>query len=160
MAIAKRSHPFPSRTRKLSSFTSTILGGRPPGKIDSCRNKKESENRDVFGFLPYAHLAQSVEHAAVNRRVVGSSPTVGAISDRVIDTIFQLLYRFFCPKKPCFMRFSKDSGCVCKIPYSYRRRLLMYFCYFHPKIAKAIVSKWAIVSKPKKALVSRAFSRV
>ncbi len=27
---------------------------------------------------PYAYLAQSVEHAAVNRRVVGSSPTVGA----------------------------------------------------------------------------------
>ena len=25
-----------------------------------------------------AHLAQSAEHAAVNRRVVGSSPTVGA----------------------------------------------------------------------------------
>ena len=26
----------------------------------------------------FAYLAQSVEHAAVNRRVVGSSPTVGA----------------------------------------------------------------------------------
>ena len=26
-----------------------------------------------------AYLAQSVEHAAVNRRVVGSSPTIGAI---------------------------------------------------------------------------------
>ena len=28
---------------------------------------------------PYSSIAQSVEHAAVNRRVVGSSPTWGAI---------------------------------------------------------------------------------
>ena len=31
-----------------------------------------------FPSLPYAHLAQSVVHSAVNRVVVGSSPTVGA----------------------------------------------------------------------------------
>ena len=30
------------------------------------------------GPFSYASLAQSVEHAAVNRRVVGSSPTGGA----------------------------------------------------------------------------------
>ena len=30
------------------------------------------------GPFAYASLAQSVEHAAVNRRVVGSSPTGGA----------------------------------------------------------------------------------
>ena len=30
-------------------------------------------------ILFYAYLAQSVEHAAVNRRVVGSSPTIGAM---------------------------------------------------------------------------------
>ena len=32
-----------------------------------------------FRFAISASLAQSVEHAAVNRRVVGSSPTGGAI---------------------------------------------------------------------------------
>ena len=32
----------------------------------------------------YASLAQSVEHAAVNRRVVGSSPTRGAIREKFI----------------------------------------------------------------------------
>ena len=32
------------------------------------------------GPFSYASLAQSVEHAAVNRRVVGSSPTGGAKS--------------------------------------------------------------------------------
>ena len=40
----------------------------------------------------------------VNHDVVGSSPTRGAITDRVIDTIYQLLYRFFMPENPCFMR--------------------------------------------------------
>ena len=53
VAIAKRSHPFPSRTRKLSSFTSTILGGRPPGKIDSCRNKK---NPEIVVFSDSYHM--------------------------------------------------------------------------------------------------------
>ena len=33
--------------------------------------------------LSYSSLAQSVEHAAVNRRVVGSSPTGGAILIRM-----------------------------------------------------------------------------
>ena len=38
--------------------------------------------RRIFG-LKYSSLAQSVEHAAVNRRVVGSSPTGGAILKRM-----------------------------------------------------------------------------
>ena len=63
--IAMRVHPFPSRTRKLSSSASKILGGKLPGKIERCQHK-------------YSSIAQSVEHAAVNRRVVGSSPTGGA----------------------------------------------------------------------------------
>ena len=33
-------------------------------------------------FLYYSLLAQSVEHSAVNRRVVGSSPTQGATEKR------------------------------------------------------------------------------
>ncbi len=41
----------------------------------------------------------------VNHDVVGSSPTWGAITDRVIDTIYQLLYRFFMPENPCFKPF-------------------------------------------------------
>ena len=32
-----RSHPFPFRTRKLSSFTLMILGWRRPGKVNKCR---------------------------------------------------------------------------------------------------------------------------
>ena len=33
VAIAKRTHPFPSRTRKLSSSALMILGGKLPGKV-------------------------------------------------------------------------------------------------------------------------------
>ena len=42
-----------------------ILGGQLPGKVGSRWGK-------------YSSLAQSVEHSAVNRVVVGSSPTGGA----------------------------------------------------------------------------------
>ena len=60
-----RVHPFPFRTRKLSSLVPTILGWKRPGTIGRCQHK-------------YSSIAQPVEHATVNRRVVGSSPTWGA----------------------------------------------------------------------------------
>ena len=56
-----------------------ILGGKLPGKIGRRRHS-------------YSSLAQSVEHAAVNRRVVGSSPTGGA---KKIKTIARWSL-FFC----------------------------------------------------------------
>ena len=65
VSMAARVHLFPSRTQQLSSFAVTILGWRRPGKITRCAHQ-------------YSSIAQSVEHAAVNRRVVGSSPTWGA----------------------------------------------------------------------------------
>ena len=66
--MATRFHPFPFRTRKLSSFASKILGWKRPGKIDRCRH------------LQYSSIAQSVEHLTVNQGVTGSSPVGGAIS--------------------------------------------------------------------------------
>ena len=41
-------------------------------------------------YLLYSSLAQSVEHAAVNRSVVGSSPTGGAVKAADYDL------QFFC----------------------------------------------------------------
>ena len=64
--MAMRFHPFPFRTRKLSSFASKILGWRRPGKIDRCRH------------CSYSSIAQSVEHLTVNQGVTGSSPVGGA----------------------------------------------------------------------------------
>ena len=45
VVIARRSHPFPFRTRKLSSLASTILGGQLPGKIERCRNKHKRADK-------------------------------------------------------------------------------------------------------------------
>ena len=75
--IRARVHPFPSRTRKLSSLLLTILGWRRPGKIGNANTTKRSGQTRPDRFQ-YSSLAQSVEHAAVNRGVVGSSPTGGA----------------------------------------------------------------------------------
>ena len=79
--IAVRVHPFPSRTRQLSSLAPKILGWRRPGKIGSADTKRSGLDRTRS--LLYSSLAQLVEHAAVNRRVVGSSPTGGAILMRM-----------------------------------------------------------------------------
>ena len=59
-----------------------------------------------FGFCPSPHsytrihssLAQSVEHAAVNRRVVGSSPTGGATVKCSLNSMFEEhFFAFFSP---------------------------------------------------------------
>lgn len=65
VTIARRIHPFPCRTRKLSSLTTMILGGRLPGKVVSCR-------------ISYSFIAQLAERMTVNHDVAGSSPAGGA----------------------------------------------------------------------------------
>ena len=87
--IRARVHPFPFRTRKLSSLLPTILAWRRAGKIGNA-NTKGSGLPDRT--LIYSSLAQSVEPAAVNRVVVGSSPTGGAKNKRVSqDTLLFLV---------------------------------------------------------------------
>ena len=49
--IRARVHPFPSRTRKLSSLLLTILGWRRPGKIGSANTKPTTF---VVGFVLFA----------------------------------------------------------------------------------------------------------
>src|SRR3954447_23560493 len=39
--MAKRSHPFPYRTRKLSSLAPMVVGGSPPVRVGRCQAKKE-----------------------------------------------------------------------------------------------------------------------
>ncbi len=50
--IRARVHPFPSRTRKLSSLLPTILGWRRPGKIGNA-NTREGQSEDC-SFSCYA----------------------------------------------------------------------------------------------------------
>ena len=64
VSLAMRVHPFPSRTRQLSSSVLKILGWKRPGKIRRCRhtNKTALEHLKRLKCLK----ALSVEHAAVN----------------------------------------------------------------------------------------------
>ena len=48
--IRARVHPFPSRTRKLSSLLPTILGWRRPGKIGSANTKAHDASRGLFSL--------------------------------------------------------------------------------------------------------------
>ena len=48
--IRLRVHPFPSRTRKLSSVLPTILGWRRPGKIGNANTARQSEDCRAFLF--------------------------------------------------------------------------------------------------------------
>ena len=42
VSLAMRVHPFPSRTRQLSSSVLKILGWKRPGKIRRCRHKNKT----------------------------------------------------------------------------------------------------------------------
>ena len=46
----------------------------------------------VHKIIKYSSLAQSVEHSAVNRSVVGSSPTGGALESRKCLHLRDFLY--------------------------------------------------------------------
>ncbi len=55
-----------------------ILGGRLPGKVDSCRNEKPKITAKVVIFGIYSSIAQLAERMTVNHDVAGSSPAGGA----------------------------------------------------------------------------------
>ena len=78
VTIAKGFHLFPSRTQKLSPSASMVLGWRRPGRVDRCRIPIGKANA-----FPIFLSSSMAEHPAVNRRVVGSSPTWGATSGRL-----------------------------------------------------------------------------
>ena len=46
-------HLFPSRTQQLSPHTSKVLGWKRPGRIESCRLKKEPYHEVWFLFFMY-----------------------------------------------------------------------------------------------------------
>src|SRR5690606_8365106 len=62
--IARRKHPFPSRTRKLSFSAPMVVRGRPLARVG---------RRRALIF----RSSSVVEQSAVNRLVVGSNPTCG-----------------------------------------------------------------------------------
>ena len=75
--MAKGFHLFPSRTQKLRPSAPMVLGWTRPGRVGRRRIPKES-GVEILRF-PIFLSSSMAEHSAVNRVVVGSSPTWGAI---------------------------------------------------------------------------------
>ena len=74
--------------------------------------------------LLYSSLAQSVEHAAVNRRVVGSSPTGGARKDNIFfEDVVLFLFTMNCCKASDGK--THDSGAMY---FGLSALLLLLFC--------------------------------
>ena len=72
----------------------------------------------------YSSLAQSVEHAAVNRRVVGSSPTGGARKDNIFfEDVVLFLFTMNCCKASDGK--THDSGAMY---FGLSALLLLLFC--------------------------------
>ena len=83
VSIAMRVHPFPSRTRQLSSSVPKILGGQPPGKIGRRRHKKELRPKGLSSFLFQRHpMSRGLPFGRTVRNIVaplGRAPPVAAL---------------------------------------------------------------------------------
>jgi hypothetical protein len=78
VAIAAKSHPFPSRTRKLSSPAPMVLGGSPPGRVGRRRNNRTKAPHRVIwcgAFArPFIGGNAASKGGAGLRRGTGSQP--------------------------------------------------------------------------------------
>ena len=95
-----RVHPFPFRTRKLSSFVPTILGGKLPGKIGRCWHSYPSCiycGTDNLLFIPDVMMI-SIHFAAVDLfRLISVSFSVSFDSDLLFMNLFHqdLIFPWF-----------------------------------------------------------------
>ncbi len=60
--LTQRVHPFPFRTRKLSSAVATILVGRPAGKIAHCQHPERARRDIWFAVCPFNHFKDDFTH--------------------------------------------------------------------------------------------------
>ena len=73
--------PIPNTVVKLPSAENTWRAtAREHKSLPELLSRAFLLSKEFFSMLRYSSIAQSVEHAAVNRRVVGSSPTGGAMA--------------------------------------------------------------------------------
>ena len=81
---SRRVHPFPFRTRKLSSAEPKILYRRRYGKIGRCRHSLEAVREDCLKresreMGTYGGVAQLGEHLPCKQGVMGSNPIISTI---------------------------------------------------------------------------------
>ena len=76
----QRVHPFPFRTRKLSSAVAKILHGRLCGKIAQCRHSGNPLTVSVRSIRirqsEHGGVAQLGEHLPCKQGVMGSNPII------------------------------------------------------------------------------------
>ena len=71
--MAKGVHLFPSRTQKLSPYTSKVLGWKRPGRIDSCRLAKEAVPYGTASFaLSNRNLSDRGDPGRASRQLAAS----------------------------------------------------------------------------------------
>ena len=108
MVMAKGFHLFPSRTQKLRPSAPMVLGWTRPGRVGRRRIPKES-GVEILRF-PIFLSSSMAEHSAVNRVVVGSSPTWGAIPPHFRGGFF-VLYSYCVPAM--LLENGKNGGDAC-----------------------------------------------
>ena len=74
VAMAKGYHLFPYRTQKLRPSAPMVLGWTRPGRVGRRRIQKVENGEQHLRFRISLNSSMA-EHSAVNRRVVGSSPS-------------------------------------------------------------------------------------
>ena len=108
--MAVRVHPFPSRTRQLSSLALKILGWKRPGKIRRCRHK-EKQWMFVHCFFRCLKNAPPAELVVM------------AVDTFLYCYVLACMYRLSCMDRffgylllelgPCYASTSPASGCAC-----------------------------------------------
>ena len=86
VSLTQRVHPFPFRTRKLSSAVPTILHWRRCGKIGRSQHRGKPSESSAYlrKRIPSFHggVAQLGEHLLCKQGVMGSSPIISTIGRR------------------------------------------------------------------------------
>ena len=133
-----RVHPFPFRTRKLSSFVPTILGGKLPGKIGRCWHSYPSCiycGTDNLLFIPDVMMI-SIRFAAVDLfRLILVPCSVSFDSDLLFMSLFHQDLIF-----PWFSLPPIDFSCFHLIYYWFTLELPL-FCPWLPLVLP-LTSTW------------------
>ncbi len=114
-AIPERSHPFPSRTRKLSSSGPMVLQGQPCGRVGRCRGFEGSLAR--VGLLSFS---APVRHEATVHHVVGVVASAQPRDERTMCRVCRigpavLRARCYAHAHRCCIGDPRDERTMCRV---------------------------------------------
>ena len=89
VSMTLRVHPFPYRTRKLSSIVPKILGGRLPGKIGRCQHQNNRPIGRLFYFIHYCPIVRTIRQFIFSKYDYNNNTSFYAeLYDRTIYVIY------------------------------------------------------------------------